>query len=476
MEKKAKSEKLGFITLAGYGSGTAGDSMPFTLFQTYFIFFLTDMAGISPGIAGTISFIAIVCQGITGPVFGYLSDNSTNPNGRRRPFFMKAVIPFGIFIALMFLPINLNGPLQYAFYLVMAAGMMTCYSAFKSSWDALGAELSDDYNERNLIRFSTGAWAYPFNWVAQSFVLIIVAFFAARGAEGMGWFWGAALCGILTIVFGYFAYATTKGKEKMDYLQHIENVRAKKKGIIDLFKGYGRFLKVKAIRILVIFQFTFVIGYTIILNGLAYVLSNNAAMSEGQMATFWTINTIMCIIMLPVITIVATKIDKKVAIAFFIMLNVVVNFAFYFIGVTNMTEALIFSVGGAFTTTAFYGVFYSLLYDCCDIFELVTCERKEGNMMAMAQLAQTLATAVASLLFGWLMQAIRYDGMSIANEAQMQGILTINTLVPGVIMLISVIVLMRYKLTKEKFDAVKGAIEDRKAGKEVDMAQFKDIV
>ena len=219
MEKKAKSEKLGFFTLAGYGAGTAGDSMPYTLFQTYFIFFLTDIAGIGPGIAGTISFVAIIVQAITGPLFGYMSDVSTNPNGRRRPFFMKAAIPFGFFIAFMFFPVNLSGPVQVVFYLLMGAGMMTCYSAFKSSWDALGAELSDDYRERNLIRFSTGAWAYPFNWVAQSFVLIVVAFFAVRGAEGMGWFGGAAICGILTIFFGYCAYAATKGREKMDYLE-----------------------------------------------------------------------------------------------------------------------------------------------------------------------------------------------------------------------------------------------------------------
>ena len=199
-------------------------------------------------------------------------------------------------------------------------------------------------------------------------------------------------------------------------------------------------------------------------------------MTEAQMATFWTINTVLCIVLLPVITVVATKIDKKIAIAFFILLNVAINVIFYFIGVSNMTQALIFSLGGAFTTTAFYGVFYSLIYDCCDVLELATGERKEGNLMAMAQLAQTFATAAASLIFGWMMQAIKYDGMSMANEAQMQGILTINTVIPAAICLVSVFVLMRYKMTETRFSEVKAAIDEKKVGKDVDLAEFKDLI
>ena len=464
------------ISLVGYGSGTAGDSMPYTLFFTYFVFFMTDVAGIDPGIAGTISFVAIVSQAITGPIFGYLTDNSTNPKGRRRPFMLKSLIPFMFFIAFMFFPIGLTGTAQWIYYLVMAIGMWTCYSAYKGPWDALGAELTDDYKQRNMIRFSTGAWAYPFNWVAQSFVLIVVGVFAAKGAIGMGWFWGVVVCAVLSGIFGVVACATTKGRENMEYLNHVEETKSQKKGIIDLFKGYAEFLKVKSIRTLVIFQFTFLIGYTVILNGLVYVLSYNANLNEGQQATFWTLNTVICIVLLPVITAVANKIDKKIAIALFILLNVILNVIFFITGVSSMTAALIFSLGGAFTTTAFYGVFYSLLYDCCDIYELATGERKEGGLMAMALLAQTLGSAFASLVFGWLMQAIKYDGLGVPDASQMQGILAINTIVPAVLMLVALFILLRYKMTGEKFEAVKQAIADRKEGKDVDMSQFKDII
>ena len=93
MSKEKSPGKLSILTKLGYGAGTAGDSIPYTLFFTYFIFYLTDIAGVSAAIAGVISFLAIVWQGITGPVIGYLSDNSTNPKGRRRPLLAKIIVP-----------------------------------------------------------------------------------------------------------------------------------------------------------------------------------------------------------------------------------------------------------------------------------------------------------------------------------------------------------------------------------------------
>ena len=477
MTRETKSGKLPFMTLAGYGAGTAGDSMPYTLFFTYFIFFMTDVAGVDPAIAGTISFVAIVWQGVTGPIFGYLTDNTRNPKGRRRPFMMKAMIPYVVFIILMFAPVKFDGNAQWIFYLIMAMAMWTCYSAYKGPWDALGAELTDNYKERNMIRFSTGIWAYPLNWIAQSGVMAIVGFFAVKNMAAEGWFYGAIVCAAVVATCGVFCIKTTKGRESMNYIKAVDNEHvSNKRGIVDMFKQYISFLKVKGFRTLVIFQFVFLIGYTIILNGLVYVLSYCAGLSEGQQATFWTINTVICIVLLPVITGIANKIDKKIAITLFIFLNIAINVAFYFIGVSSMLAALVFSLGGAFATTAFYGVFYSLIYDCCDLYELVTGERKEGGIMATALLAQTFGSAVASLVYGWLLKLINYDGMSVPTGETLDGILMMNTIAPSVFMGISLIFLIRYKMTQEKFDAVRQAVEDKKEGKEVDMAQFKDII
>ena len=102
MEQEIKSTKLPMKEKIGYGFGTACDTIPYVMFGTYFMFFLTDVAGIPAGVAGTISFVAILCEIIAGPVVAYISDNSLNPKGRRRPMMIKVGILFAIVTALLF--------------------------------------------------------------------------------------------------------------------------------------------------------------------------------------------------------------------------------------------------------------------------------------------------------------------------------------------------------------------------------------
>ncbi len=46
----------------------------------------------------------------------------------------------------------------------------------------------------------------------------------------------------------------------------------------------------------------------------------------------------------------------------------------------------------------------------------------------------------------------------------------------GGIYLITVLIVLRYPLSKDRHDSVIRAIEDRKSGKQIDMNEFKDLV
>ena len=54
-----KIEKLPFKLRFGYGLGQMSDSIPYNLYGTYFLFFLTNVVGIPAAIGGTISMIAL---------------------------------------------------------------------------------------------------------------------------------------------------------------------------------------------------------------------------------------------------------------------------------------------------------------------------------------------------------------------------------------------------------------------------------
>ena len=95
--------------------------------------------------------------------------------------------------------------------------------------------------------------------------------------------------------------------------------------------------------------------------------------------------------------------------------------------------------------------------------------------MALSRFVQTLASAVAGLLTGVLLTAIGYDPANV-TESTIHGILFICTIIPAACTVLSLAALYKDKMTPARFQAVLKALEDRRAGKEVDLSEFKDII
>ena len=473
MKADLQQGKLPVKVKFGYGLGTVGDSIPYTLFFSYFIFYLTNYVGMEPALAGIISFVAVLWNAVAGPVIGYMSDNSMNPKGRRRPMLIATIVPYFLVIVLSYAPVSFTGTAAFIYYLVMAMLFQTGYAAWKSVWDALGAELTQDYVERNSVRFYISLCAYPALIIASSGPIFLVGMFPDN--PNFGWFVGAIVCAAIVALGGFVCWKVTKGYETVASHDDASGKSKNRLNVVKMVKDYGRILKTKAYRRLTVMQFVFCLGYTVLTNATVYCLTYNAGLSESQQSLFWLINSFIALALSPFIVGFANRFDKKLSVYVFIGVTIIGFFIFYFVGITGFVGASLFAFSLGFATTVFYGVMYSLIYDCCDIHELATGERAEGAIMAMSQLAQTLASAVAGLLIGTLLTLIGYDPANI-TEQTVHGILTIVTIVPAVFAIGSLIVLTLYKVTPKRFQDVIDAIERRKNGEEVDLADFKDII
>ncbi|MEG0722103.1 MAG: MFS transporter, partial [Lachnospiraceae bacterium] len=125
-----QNKKISTTKKFAYGIGQIGDTIPYTLFYTFYLIYLTDVVGIKPIIAGSVSAIAIIWNAILDPVIGYLSDNSRSKYGRRRSFMGKIIIPYTIIIALLFFPIEVNETLQAIYYIAVGIALWTCYTVW----------------------------------------------------------------------------------------------------------------------------------------------------------------------------------------------------------------------------------------------------------------------------------------------------------------------------------------------------------
>ena len=110
MKKTTFTEKL------GYGIASLGDAISYGFVGTFFLFFLTTVAGISPAIAGVIVAIGSVWNAVFNPIMGYFADKVNTRFGRRRPLIFIFSIFLGITLFLMFTNINIPTTAKSLYY------------------------------------------------------------------------------------------------------------------------------------------------------------------------------------------------------------------------------------------------------------------------------------------------------------------------------------------------------------------------
>ena len=129
--------------LGGVATGSFG-TVPGLLLLPY----LTDRLGLAAGLAGLVVFLPKAWDVILNPIAGRISDRSTNPAGRRRPFLLSAGLALAVCFALLFAGPTSPMGLGTTWVVALFLGCATAYAFFQVPYVAMPAELTDDYEER----------------------------------------------------------------------------------------------------------------------------------------------------------------------------------------------------------------------------------------------------------------------------------------------------------------------------------------
>ena len=97
-----KRVRIGLATKLLYGSGQAVDAVVQAVINTFLLFYLTAVCGMSGAAAGSIFLVSLVVDGLLDPFIGRQSDNWRSAWGRRLPFMIVALLPMMIAAALVF--------------------------------------------------------------------------------------------------------------------------------------------------------------------------------------------------------------------------------------------------------------------------------------------------------------------------------------------------------------------------------------
>lgn len=147
-----KLPSLPFSVKFAYGAGELAAAVPSSLSAFFVLYFFTDVAGLTPVLAGSVLMFGRLWDAINDPLVGWLSDRTESPLGRRYPWMLAGVVPLSICFVLLWTvpPVSTQWGL-FSYYAILSLFAFASLTAVQLPYTTLAAELSDDYDERTAL-------------------------------------------------------------------------------------------------------------------------------------------------------------------------------------------------------------------------------------------------------------------------------------------------------------------------------------
>jgi len=413
-----KLRQVSIPTKTAYGAGHGLISVKNILFHFFFLFFFSNVLGVSEGLVFFATMVALFVDAFSDPIMGQISDNYRSEKwGRRHKFMLWGIIPTAIALVLLFAPpegLSANGLfLWMLFFLLVVRIGLTVYGV---PYYSLGAELSTRYNERTNI---VSVREFFNNGFALTVFLIGFTVFLPDSPEfedGMmnkdGYAPFVLTMVIIGLIGSFIAVFGTKHKVP-DIRRYKDDARTKWHNTFTEFRKAAKipsFVWLSA-------------GYSLIL--ILYGASSSLSfymgvylwqLSQGAKFIIALAPFLMLIPTVILASILAAKMDKKPATLLFMSIYIlcsIIPYAAYLLGLLpDISTPRLLGVLTIFNGIGFVGftgvliTANSMLADVADVMELKTKKRQEGLLYAAFSFAQKMTfavgIAVASLTLGIL--------------------------------------------------------------------------
>lgn len=468
MSKNLKTGKLSIGIKLGYSMGQIGDSLAYNLFFIFFFYFLTEIALVGPFHAGVINLIVILWDAISDPIIGYLSDNWNSKFGRRRPFILTGAFPLAILIFLSFTAFDLSETGKFIYYAIVALLFWTSYTMVDIPYYSLGAEISQDFDERIKLRI-WGSFAIHLAVAAVGFAPLLASILGGEDLQ-KGWSMTGLVIGATTLFFELICWNSTRGREV-----DVSGVDKIKK--LNIFKTYVQALKLKPIKFVVGANFFYLLGQAISLGVTMHILTYIAPLTDFQVTIFWTFSAFFSILLLPVINRVSLNLGKKGGFISLIGIMTIVFVIFYLVGIYTFASMMILAVVAALGNGAFWTLCYAMAYDNTELDEFINGERREGIFIAFMSFSQKVGNAVGILALGMILNIVKYDAtLTFQPTSAIVCMKLLLTLCPALFFTLSIVIVFFHPMTKKKFHAVENALEAKRNGETPDTSEFQDLL
>lgn len=469
--------KLSFGTKLSYGVGAVCDNALYMLAGTYLLLFLTTVAGVNPAVAGTISAAGSIWEAMCAPVVGFKSDNAVTRFGKRKPFLMAAAFPAAIVTSLLFTAVDASQPVKIFYYMIMVILYWTSFSTFFVPYLAWGSDLTDDYNERTVLR----SYSYFFNQVGMCIGMVlptIVVDYCMNMGKTVRQSW--QIVGIMVGICGAAALLICSLSIRKDDVKDFKKPKRKKQAVIkvlpSILKGYWSILKLKPVRLIIGASLAYLIANITFSSDRVFFMTFNMGMNEKAISATLLMITIAGVATVPFVSKLGTRFNKKDLFKNVMAICGVLLMAAKFAGVENypvmIASCLLYAVANAF----YWQLMPSMIYDVCEVDELMSGEKRSGTVISLQALSESVSIAVGLQMLGVILEMAGFDSeAAVQPDTALEWVENAFVLIPGAAMMAVALIMRKFPMTKEVFERVKDALEKREKGENPDVTQLTEI-
>ena len=458
---------LKWYNKVGYGSGDVAGNVVYVLLSAFVMIYLTDTAGLNPGVIGTLMMLSRLFDGFSDVAFGTLMDRTRTRMGKARPWMFWGF--FGcaaMIIAVFAIPSALGDTAKYAwFFIAYTLLNAVFYTANNIAYSALTALVTRNSAERVQMGSIRFIFAFSTSLLIQS---VTVEAVDAFGGGAQGWRAVAIIYALLGLAVNSLSVMSVKelppeelegtgADEGSDAAEQEDGAapgsasaagdgEEEKLGLRESL----RFLAGNKYYLIILAVFLLAQVFTAMLNMgiyfMTYVLKDKTLLGDFA----WAINIplIAGLVLTPMIVSRIGQMYRVNVVGYVIAvvgrLGVVV--AAYMGSVPLM---LILSGVASLGMSPLQGTLNALIAEASENTWLRTGKRIDGLMFSCTSLGVKVGGGLGTALSGWLLAASGYDGgLKVQPESAIQMIYIMYVWLPLAANALILFLLMRLDVEK----------------------------
>ncbi|MBD3881326.1 MFS transporter [Phormidium tenue FACHB-886] len=456
-------EPINLSTKLAFGAGDLGPAITSNILIFYLSPFLTDVAGLSPGLAGQTQLIGKVWDAVNDPMVGVLSDKTKSRWGRRYPWILFGAVPFGIFFLLQWIVPTQNQWGMFWYYTFVSIGFNWLFTIVNLPYTALTPELTQDYDERT----SLNSFRFAFSIGGGILSIILVGVIGSLIVNpGQRYLAIGLVCGILSVLPLFLCVWGTKARMKAVGLQHPEAEQP-------VSLPYWQQVRI----VLSNRPFLFVVGIYLC-SWLSFQLT--AAIipyfvgSWMRLNSPWAVPSVVLAVqltamaMLPVWSRISHRVGKRGVYGMGMAAWIIAQAGLFFLQPGQVTLMYILAVMAGFGISVAYLIPWSMLPDVIELDELRTGQRREGIFYSFMTFLQKVCLGIAVAL---VLQSLEWTGYikpteAIALPIQPNSVLLAIRLsigpVPTIALLVGLVLAYFYPITRTVHAEILLKLQQRK--------------